>query len=193
MVEAIGTVTAVDETGASARVTVLAPSFATDLAFGESVAVSGVCLTVAETMGDAWAVDVMRVTREATTLGLARSGTRVNLERALRADDRLGGHIVQGHIDGVATLVARDSGPEWDDFTFRLPAGLSRYVVAKGSIALDGVSLTVVSIRGDLFDVSLIPVTLKETVLGDLGEGDRVNVEVDIIGKYVESLLGGRA
>jgi riboflavin synthase len=192
IVEAIGTVTAVDEAQASARVTISAPGFAHDLAFGESVAVSGVCLTVTETMGDSWVVDVMRVTREFSTLGVARAGTKINLERAVKADSRLGGHLVQGHVDGMATLVSRDSAPEWEDFTFRLPSDLVRYVVSKGSIALDGVSLTVAAVDGDTFTVSLIPVTLRETILGDLVPGDRVNVEVDIIGKYVESLLGGR-
>jgi riboflavin synthase len=192
IVEAIGTVTAVDEAGASARVTISAPGFASGLVFGESVAVSGVCLTVTETNGDTWTVDVMKVTREFTTLGFTDVGTRVNLERAAKVDSRLGGHLVQGHVDGIATLVSRDSGPEWEDFTFRIPSSLSRYIVSKGSVAVDGVSLTVASVDHDLFTVSLIPVTLKETILGDLIEGDRVNVEVDVIGKYVESLLGGR-
>src|SRR5690606_14235391 len=136
---------------------------------------------------------VMKITRDTTTLNDVAPGRRVNLERALRADGRLGGHIMQGHVDGSAELVARDSQTEWDDFTFVLPADLVRYVVPKGSIALNGVSLTVAALEGDRATVSLIPTTLADTTLGDLAIGDRVNVEVDVMGKYVESMLAARS
>jgi len=192
IVEATGTITAVDVVGSAVRLTIAA-DMAGELSVGESVAVDGVCLTVAESGSSSWAVDVMRVTRETTTLGTVATGRRVNLERAVRADSRLGGHILQGHVDGVATLLTRDSGPEWDDFTFQVPGSLARYVVTKGSIAIDGVSLTVAILHGDKVGVSLIPTTLEVTTLGDKRPGDTSNIEVDIIGKYVESLLGGRS
>ncbi|WP_062133715.1 riboflavin synthase [Demequina aestuarii] len=199
IVEAVGTVVNVDDDGARSRVTIQSDGFGTDLAHGESIAVDGVCLTVAgqpEADGrltGLWDADVMRVTRETTTLGDIAPGRRVNLERALRADGRLGGHIMQGHVDGSAQLVARDSQEDWDDFTFALPADLVRYVVPKGSIALNGVSLTVAALDGDRATVSLIPTTLADTTLGGLSMGDSVNVEVDVMGKYVESMLAARA
>ena len=193
IVESIGTITSVDESGAQAKLTISSPGFGEDLRHGESVAVSGVCLTVASREGDSWVADVMRVTRDTTTLGEAAPGRRVNLERALRADGRMGGHIVQGHVDGVATLVRRDSAPEWDDLTFSVPAQIARYVVAKGSISLDGVSLTVAALDGGDVTVSLIPTTLADTTLGALSVGDRVNVEVDVLAKYIERFVGGAA
>jgi len=193
IVESIGTITSVDESGAQAKLTISSPGFGDDLRHGESVAVSGVCLTVASHAGDSWVADVMRVTRDTTTLGVATPGRRVNLERALRADGRMGGHIVQGHVDGVATLVRRDSAAEWDDLTFSVPAQIARYVVAKGSICLDGVSLTVAALDGGEVTVSLIPTTLTDTTLGALVVGDRVNVEVDVLSKYIERFVGGAA
>jgi riboflavin synthase len=152
---------------------------------GDSVAVNGVCLTVVELDGAVFTADVMSETSRRTTLGGLGPGRPVNLERALRADGRFGGHIVQGHVDGVAALAARDGG----DMAFALPSGLARYVAPKGSVALDGVSLTVVAVEDDLFTVSLIPSTLAETTLGGLKVGDTVNVEVDIVAKYVERLV----
>lgn len=193
IVEAMGTVTAIAEEGARSQLTVSTPGWGADLQHGESIAVDGVCLTVAKHSGDDWIADVMRITRETTTLGGIAVGRRVNLERAMRADGRLGGHFLQGHVDGVATLVARDSQPDWDDLTFEIPAELARYVVAKGSIALNGTSLTVAAVAGLQVTVSLIPTTLAETSFGDAGIGDMVNVEVDVIGKYVERLLQERA
>ena len=192
IVEAVGVVTAVADAGATSRLTIEAPTLARELALGESVAVDGVCLTVAALDGDAWTVDVMKVTREATTLARIAPGRRVNLERAVRADGRLGGHIVQGHVDGVATLVARDSTPEWDDLVFELPPALARYVVPKGSIAINGVSLTAAAKEAGRVTVSLIPTTLTRTTFGESVVGDMANIEVDVIGKYVETLLGGR-
>lgn len=193
IIEAVGTVDAVEVSGSAARLTISSPDFVGALVNGESVAVDGVCLTVAAIDGSRWEADVMRITREVTTLGAAAAKGRVNLERAVRADSRLGGHIVQGHVDGVATLEARETGPEWDDLTFRLPPGLARYVVSKGSIAINGTSLTAAALDGDLLTVSLIPTTLTHTTFGNSRVGDRANIEVDILAKYVEGLLKGRA
>lgn len=190
IVEAIGTVSSVEDHGVSSRVVLTAPHLGTDIAHGESIAVNGVCLTVAAHEDDGWAFDIMRITEETTTLGELASGARVNLERATRADGRLGGHIMQGHVDAVATLVSRDSQPEWDDLTFTVPRELLRYVVLKGSISLNGVSLTVARLVDDAVTVSLIPTTLTETTLGELVVGNKVNVEVDVIAKYVERMMG---
>lgn len=192
IVETVGTVVDVVHEGARSRITFRKDGFGDDLVHGESIAVDGVCLTVASHTADAWVADVMRITRETTTLGTIAPGSTVNLERALRADGRLGGHIMQGHVDGLATLVSRDSQPEWDDFSLELPDDLVRYVVPKGSIALNGVSLTVALLEDNRATVSLIPTTLAATTLGALEVGDRVNVEVDVLGKYVESLLQAR-
>lgn len=193
IVEALGTVTAIADHGAQSQISIATPGWGDDLEFGESIAVNGVCLTVAKHSGDTWVADVMKITREVSTLGSVAVGSRVNLERAMRADGRLGGHIMQGHVDGVATLVARDSQPDWDDLTFRIDDSVARYVVRKGSIALNGVSLTVAELDDDLVTVSLIPTTLAETTFGAAEVGDRVNVEVDVIAKYVERLLGDRS
>lgn len=196
IVEAVGTVTAIADHGAQSQLTVSTPGWGDDLEFGESIAVDGVCLTVAKHTGNEWIADVMRVTRATTTLGVVEPGARVNLERALRADARLGGHIMQGHVDGTAVLVSRDSQPDWEDLVFRIQPEYARYVVRKGSIALNGVSLTVAELtsdaEGDLVTVSLIPTTLAETTFASLEPGARVNVEVDVVGKYVERMLAGR-
>ncbi|WP_084039976.1 riboflavin synthase [Demequina sp. NBRC 110053] len=193
IVEAVGIIEEVIDDGARSRLTIRSDGFGSDLVHGESISVDGVCLTVAGQGEGTWAADVMRITRTTTTLGLAERGRAVNLERALRADGRLGGHIMQGHVDGRAELIARDSQDEWDDFTFALPADLVRYVVPKGSIALNGVSLTVAALDGSHATVSLIPTTLSDTTLGALRTGDLVNVEVDVMGKYVESMLAARS
>ncbi len=190
IVEAIGTVAAVEDHGVSSRIVLTAPHLGTDIAHGESIAINGVCLTVAAHEDTGWVFDVMRMTEETTTLGDLAPGSSVNLERATRANGRLGGHIMQGHVDGVATLVSRDSQPEWDDLTFSVPRELLRYVVLKGSISLNGVSLTVARLVDDAVTVSLIPTTLSETTLGELVVGNKVNVEVDIIAKYVERMMG---
>lgn len=190
IVEAMGVIASVEDHGVSSRFLLTAPRLGGDVAHGESIAVNGVCLTVAAHEGGDWAFDVMRITNDTTTLGALVPGSQVNLERAMRIDGRLGGHIMQGHVDGVATLVARDSQPEWDDLTFTVPRELLRYVVLKGSICLSGVSLTVAQLVDDAVTVSLIPTTLTETTLGQLVVGDRVNVEVDVIAKYVERMMG---
>jgi len=193
LVEAVGTVTAISAHGAQSQLTIATPGWGEDLEFGESIAVNGVCLTVAKHSGDEWLADVMRVTLETTSLGALAAGAPVNLERALRADARLGGHIMQGHVDGTAVLVSKDSQPDWTDLAFRIDPGYSRYVVRKGSVALNGVSLTVAELEGDVLTVSLIPTTLAETNLGSLEPGAVVNVEVDVLGKYVERMLEARA
>ncbi|WP_296665881.1 riboflavin synthase [Demequina sp.] len=192
IVESLGTVTSVASTGAQARLTIESPGL-TDLVHGESIAVQGVCLTVADHHGTTWTADVMRVTLDTTTLGALEPGSRVNLERATPAGGRLGGHIMQGHVDGAATLVARDSQPDWTDLTFEIPAELERYVVRKGSIALNGVSLTVAELDGARVTVSLIPTTLTETTFGSMQPGERANVEVDVVAKYVEKMVGTHA
>ncbi|WP_062073128.1 riboflavin synthase [Demequina sediminicola] len=193
IVEAVGTVESVTTAGAQAQFTLHTEGLGADLVHGESIAVNGVCLTVAKHTGDSWLADVMAITLETTALGDLKAGDRVNIERAMRADGRLGGHLMQGHVDGTAVLVARDSQPDWDNLTFELPDGLLRYVVAKGSIALNGCSLTVAELDGNRVTVSLIPTTLAETIFGAASLGDRANVEVDVIGKYVEKMLGERA
>ena len=190
IVESVGTVVSVAEHGAQSQVTIASPGFGDDLQHGESIAVDGVCLTVAKHSGEQWVADVMRVTQETSTLGALAPGQRVNLERAVRADARLGGHIMQGHVDGVGTIVARDSQPDWDDVTIELPSELMRYVVSKGSIALSGVSLTVAQVEDSRVVVSLIPTTLADTSFGAAQVGDQLNVEVDVIAKYVERMIG---
>ncbi|WP_435735879.1 riboflavin synthase [Cellulosimicrobium sp. PMB13] len=193
IVEEIGTVREIafpGGAGADAVLTVEGPLATSDAALGDSIAVDGVCLTVSSLGGDGtFGADVMPESLRRTTLGDLRPGSRVNLERAVRVDARLGGHVVQGHVDGVATLASRDPGDRWDDLVFSAPAELLRYVAEKGSIAVSGVSLTVTCVDGATFGVSLIPTTLEATVLGALAPGDRVNLEVDVLAKYVERLL----
>jgi riboflavin synthase len=169
-----------------------------DLTAGESIAVSGACLTVRE-FGEGWfTVAAVLTTLGRTTMADWQAGRRVNLERSLAAGDRLGGHMVQGHVDGVGRIVARTPGEHWEVVRIALPPALARYVVEKGSIAVDGVSLTVSALSPadqpePWFEVSLIPTTLRDTTLGARTPGDPVNLEVDVIAKYVERLLEGRS
>ena len=188
IVEELGEVTALDIDGDSARLSVRAPVVSADAVHGASIAVNGVCLTVVDVRDDAFTADVMRETLERSTLGGLRAGERVNLERAVRAGDRLGGHIVQGHVDGVDEVHSRTPGERWDVVRIGLPPRLARFVVEKGSIAVDGVSLTVSALGNDWFEISLIPTTLELTTLGLRKPGEWVNVEVDVIAKYVERL-----
>ena len=189
IVEELGTVRAVEHGDTDARLVLDGPLVTADTPVGGSVAVDGVCLTVTEVKDGTFTVDVMPETLQRSTLGGLRPGDVVNLERAVRADGRLDGHIVQGHVDGVGHLLARHPGPRWDDLVVGLPTGLARYVAEKGSIAVSGVSLTVTQVAPDRFGISLIPTTLEVTTLGRLGIGDPVNLEVDVIAKYVERLL----
>ncbi len=188
IVEELGEVVAVDRLDRSAVVTVRGPRVVSDAAHGASIAVNGVCLTVVEHNDETFRVDVMAETLDRSSLAGVRPGDRVNLERAVPAGGRLGGHIVQGHVDGTGTITRIDPGERWTLVTVELPHELARYVAEKGSIAVDGVSLTVAAVDGDSFTVSLIPTTLATTLLGRAGIGDTVNLEVDVIAKYVERL-----
>lgn len=189
IVEELGEVVSLDHGAGSAVLTVRGPVVTSDVSHGGSIAVNGVCLTVTRHDGDTFAVDVMAETLTHSSLGDLASGERVNLERAMAASSRFGGHIVQGHVDGTATIRARTPGDNWEVVRLTLPAELARYVVHKGSITVDGVSLTVSALGADFFEVSLIPTTLELTTLGRKGVGDQVNLEVDVLAKYVERLL----
>lgn len=176
------------------RLVVAGPVVTSDARDGDSIAVNGVCLTVAELHPGSFGADVMRETLERSSLRGVRPGTRVNLERPVTLGTRLGGHLVQGHVDGVGTVIGRETSENWEIVRIGLPPGLARYVVEKGSIAVDGVSLTVAALDDDpgapgWFAVSLIPTTLQRTTLGLRQPGDTVNLEVDVLAKYVESLL----
>jgi riboflavin synthase len=189
IVEELGEIVAVERGAESAVVRVRGPVVTSDTTPGASIAVNGVCLTVVEHDGEAFSVDVMAETLNRSSLGSLRAGDAVNLERAMAASSRFGGHIVQGHVDGTGRILARVPGDRWEIVQFSLPPEVSRYVVEKGSITIDGVSLTVSAITDDTFSVSLIPTTLELTTLGRKGVGDLVNLEVDVIAKYVERLL----
>ena len=193
IVEVRGSVVSVEGHGDSARLVVLAPGLLSDVKHGDSISVSGVCLTVVEHDEETFAADVMQVSLDRSTLGSLRAGDAVNLERAATLQTRLGGHLVQGHVDGTTRLISREEAEHWRVLRFALPEDLARYVVAKGSICLDGTSLTVSALGPEWFEVSLIPETLRATTLGDKAVGDEVNVEVDVIAKHVERLLAGRA
>lgn len=193
LVEEIGRVDKLEPQDDALRLTIGAQKVLTDAKFGDSISVNGVCLTVVEHT-DAWfTADVMQESLDRTGLGQLEVGSPVNLERALAAGARLGGHIMQGHVDGTSRLLSRTSSENWDVLRFSLDAGLARYVVEKGSIAVNGTSLTVSAVGEDWFEVSLIPTTLAETTHGQLAEGDVVNIEVDVLAKYVEKMLGDRA
>jgi len=194
IIEELGSVAAVREVGAGAegavRLTVAGPRVTADVAVGDSIAVSGVCLTVVESDDGRFSADLMRETLVRSTLAAATVGTPVNLERAVTLQTRLGGHLVQGHVDGTGSVVRREHTPHWDVVEIALPSTLARYVVEKGSIAVDGVSLTVVTAGNESFTVGLIPTTLERTTLGAKVVGDTVNLEVDVMAKYAERLLG---
>lgn len=163
------------------------------LRHGDSIAVNGVCLTVTDSGEGEFSTDVMAETLRTSSVGDLVVGSTVNLERALRSDGRFGGHVVQGHVDTTTEVVSREPGDRWEVVTFALPPRIARYVVHKGSITLDGVSLTISALSDDTFSVSLIPTTLELTTLGRRHVGDRVNVEVDVLAKYVERLLAKEA
>jgi riboflavin synthase len=190
IIEELGSAVALAERGDAARLTVRGPMVVKDARHGDSISVNGVCLTVVTVDGDTFTADVMKETLDRSCLGALREGDPVNLERAATLGTRLGGHLVQGHVDGVGTVVGRAPGGHWEVVRIALPPGLSRYLVAKGSITVDGVSLTVASVDEHEFAVSLIPTTLELTTLGHKGIGAPVNLEVDVIAKYVEQLLG---
>lgn len=193
IVEELGTVVALvpgDDAQADARLRVRGDLVTSDARLGDSIAVSGVCLTVAELPGDGtFVADVMPETLRRSALGGLVAGDPVNLERALAVGGRYGGHVVQGHVDGVGVVRARRPGPRWDEVEFTIDPALARYVAEKGSIAVSGVSLTVTHVGDDVFGVSLIPTTLEATTLGSLAPGAQVNLEVDVLAKYTERLL----
>jgi len=189
LVREVGEVVSVERDGGGVRLAVRSPITAADAAVGDSVAISGVCLTVVEAPDGVVVFDAVPETLARTTLELLRPGARVNVEPALRAGDPLGGHYVQGHVDGVGTV--RSVEPEGDATRvwFDAPSEILRYAVEKGSITVDGTSLTVAALGGDAFAVALVPHTLRATTLGHLEAGDRVNLEVDVLAKYVERLV----
>ncbi len=189
IVEELGSVESVELGADSAVLTVRGPLVVSDATHGASIAVNGVCLTVVAHDEATFSVDVMRETLDRSSLGALQAGSPVNLERAMPAGGRFGGHVVQGHVDGAATIVRREPGDRWEVVTFSLPPELSRYVVEKGSITVDGISLTVSAVDDATFAVSLIPTTLELTTLGRKQVGDPVNLEVDVIAKYVERLM----
>ncbi len=201
IVEELGQIVSIEHLSDSARIRIRGDVVTTDMGHGDSISVNGVCLTVTD-FADApsgqheFSTDVMAETLSRSSIGDLSVGSPVNLERALRSDGRFGGHVVQGHIDTTTELLSREAGEKWDVLTFALPEEIARYVVHKGSITLDGVSLTVSDLQdGDVstparFSVSLIPTTLEMTTLGQRTVGARVNVEVDVLAKYVERLVG---
>jgi riboflavin synthase len=193
IIEEIGEVVGIDGHGDSAVLTLRAERIAEDITHGASIAVSGVCLTVTGWTADAprseIAFDVMGETLKRSVIGTLKAGDRVNLERAVRADSRLDGHVVQGHVDGTGVVISRTLGTAWETMRFGLPTELARYVAEKGSIAIDGVSLTVTAVGPDWFEVGLIPETLRATTLGTRQPGDPVNLEVDVLAKYVARLM----
>ncbi|MCW2812454.1 MAG: riboflavin synthase subunit alpha [Friedmanniella sp.] len=189
IVEELGHLVALDRGTDSVVLTVHGPTAASDATLGASIAVNGVCLTVVGRTAETLSFDVMAETLRRSSLGALAAGDPVNLERAMAAGDRFGGHIVQGHVDGTATVLSRTPGDRWEVVRFSLPATVAGYVVEKGSITVDGVSLTVSALGWDYFEVSLIPTTLELTTLGRTPVGATVNLEVDVIAKYVERLL----
>jgi riboflavin synthase len=197
IVEELGTVRAVTPNAGGARIEIIAKVVLDDAELGASIAVNGCCLTVVELLDDGWAADAVTETLDRTSLGSLTAGDPVNLERPVRLADRLGGHIVQGHVDGVGALRERVALPDGSTrMTFAAPPDLLRYIVEKGSITVDGISLTVASLgtasingTSDAFDVAVIPHTLSVTTLGAKAPGDPVNLEVDVLAKYVERLL----
>ena len=189
IIEELGTIRSIRRGAASAVLSIGAEAVLSDLRIGDSVAVNGVCLTATGVDGSGFTADVMHETLQRSSLGALGPGSRVNLERAMAADGRFGGHLVSGHIDGTGTITARrqDDNAVW--YTVSASPALLRYIVEKGSVAIDGISLTVASVEADRFSVSVIPHTAAVTALGAKGLGDVVNLETDIIGKYVEKLL----
>ena len=193
IVEELGAVVGKDDLGDSARLTIEGPVVSSDARHGDSIAVNGVCLTVLEVLPDGrFSADVMAETLNRSSLAGVAVGSVVNLERAAALNSRLGGHIVQGHVDGTGAVIARTPSQHWEIVRVSVPPELSRYIVEKGSITVDGVSLTVSALGSDWFEVSLIPTTLGLTTLGRAAVGATVNLEVDVIAKYVERLLQNR-
>lgn len=189
LIETQGIVTRVERAGGGAQMEIYAPEFGRDMALGDSVAVDGACLTIANFARGAFVADVSDETLTKTTLGAARQGTKVNLERALRLSDRLGGHMVTGHVEGMGRLLLRHPAGNSTVYQFQVPPSLMEYIVAKGSVAIDGISLTVAQIRGESFAAAVVPHTEAVTTLKDKAIGSAVNVEVDVMAKYVKRFV----
>ena len=193
IIEELGEVVGAEDLGDAVRLTIRGPLVTSDSRHGDSIAVNGVCLTVVDILPDGrFTADVMAETLSRSSLAAATAGAPVNLERAAALNSRLGGHIVQGHVDGTGQVISRTPSAHWEVVRIALPPGLSRYVVEKGSVTVDGVSLTVSALGRGWFEVSLIPTTLGMTTLGGAAVGASVNLEVDVVAKYVERLLGER-
>jgi riboflavin synthase len=192
LVQSLAEVKSLLPVGPGVRLTVSDPDIARRSAIGDSIAINGCCLTVVAIERDALSFEAGEETLSRTTLGTVKQGDRVNLETSLKMGDELGGHLVAGHIDGVGTVDERIDDAEWSKFWFRVPTELTRQMASKGSVAVDGVSLTLVDVEQDRFSVALIPHTLKVTTLGFRHIGDRVNIETDVLAKYVERQLTWR-
>lgn len=192
IIEAIGEITGLERRGGDVRLSVRAPQLDwRDVALGDSIATNGVCLTAVDLPGDGYSADVSLETLSLTTIGNWKPGTRVNLEKALTPQSRLGGHIVSGHVDGMGEVVSRGADARSERFTLRAPKALARYIAHKGSITVDGTSLTVNAVNGDVFELNIVPHTLEKTIIGDYRAGTMVNLEVDVIARYLERLLLG--
>jgi riboflavin synthase len=189
IIEDKGKVLRVEYRGQEKRLTIELPLHLTEVQLGDSIIINGVCLTIVQKQGKTIQLDLSQETLQKTVLGELKEGNQVNLERALKLTDRLGGHIVTGHIDGIGVIVGKRKERDFVQLEIRIPESVSRYVVQKGSIAIDGISLTVNEFLGDEIRMTLIPYTIEKTTLLDKKVGDRVNVEADILGKYVEKLL----
>jgi riboflavin synthase len=193
IVEELGTVAKVETLADSIRLQIKGDLVSSDLSQGESISVNGVCLTAAELTSDGFIADVMLETLNRSSLSGIAQGDKVNLERAMSGTGRFGGHVVQGHVDGVAEIISREPSANWEVVKVKIPAELSKYVVHKGSITFDGVSLTVNDITDDTVSLSLIPETLRLTTLGSKKVGDKLNVEADILAKHIEKLIEARS
>lgn len=193
IIEELGRISSVTPLADAIRLEVQGPLVVSDLSRGDSVSVNGVCLTAVEIEADRFSADVMQETLNLTSLANIKEGDPVNLERAMTAATRFGGHVVQGHVDGLGEIIARDPGENWERVTVRIPRELMKYVVLKGSITIDGVSLTVNEVGEDFIGLSLIPETLRLTTLGSRQPGDKVNVEADVMAKHIERLLEARS
>jgi len=192
IVEELGKVVAIEPLPDSVRITIAGPTVVSDLHRGDSIAVSGTCLTAVEFDSTGFTADVMQETLNLTSLNGIKVGDPVNLERAMTAATRFGGHVVQGHVDGVGTVISREPSENWEWVRVQIPAELMKYVVLKGSITIDGVSLTVNEVGEDFVGLSLIPETLRLTTLGSKQPGDKVNIEADVMAKHIERLLEAR-
>jgi len=192
IIEAIGAVVSIEQRGGDVRIQVRADGMDwSDVALGDSIATNGVCLTAVALTGDGYCADVSLETLSLTTVGQWRSGSRVNLEKALMPQSRLGGHIVSGHVDGLGEVISRHADGRSERFTLRAPSTLAKYIAHKGSITVDGTSLTVNAVNGDCFELNIVPHTMEQTIMGRYQSGTTVNLEVDVIARYLERLLLG--